>query len=83
MKDAYKVYAVELCKDAVQAAEEHAKKLMCDNYCVFQGKAEDHIENMVTRAGKYRTVAIVDPPRAGLREYNAMIELPFTNIGKS
>lgn len=63
-----KVLGLELIPEAVQDAKANAKLNAIDNCEFFTGKAEDILHSVLMRAGGEDIIAVVDPPRAGLRE---------------
>lgn len=63
-----KVFGVEIIPQAVEDAKENAKLNEIENSEFFAGKAEDILTSVVYRAQTDDVIAIVDPPRAGLRK---------------
>lgn len=66
------MYGVELIKSAVEDAKRNAEKNGITNCVFIAGKAEDELSNLISQidstSGKdSKIVAILDPPRAGLR----------------
>lgn len=59
--------------DAIKDARENVKKNNIDNCEFFVGKAESILKAVINRASKPNVVAVVDPPRAGLREFYQLI----------
>lgn len=55
--------------EAIQDARENAVKNGVKNCEFFAGKAEDILSPVIHRSTKPTLVAVVDPPRAGLREF--------------
>lgn len=76
LKICRRVFGVELIPSAVEDAKSNAERNGITN-CVFvAGKAEDELPGLLKQIeadrngdSKKKTVAIVDPPRAGLREW--------------
>jgi tRNA (uracil-5-)-methyltransferase len=64
-----KVLGLELVAEAVKDAKANAQLNEINNCEFFTGKAEDILPSVLARATGDDIVAIVDPPRAGLREY--------------
>jgi tRNA/tmRNA/rRNA uracil-C5-methylase (TrmA/RlmC/RlmD family) len=62
-----KVYGIELNEDAINDAKFNAQSNGISNIEFIQGKAEDVISNVLENLDS-ELVAIIDPPRAGLRE---------------
>lgn len=62
------VLGVEIIPDAIKDAKENAIKNDITNCEFFVGKAEDILLPVIQRTTKSNIIAIVDPPRAGLRE---------------
>lgn len=54
--------------EAIVDAKENAKLNNIENSDFFAGKAEDILSSVVHRATNDDIIAVVDPPRAGLRE---------------
>lgn len=48
-------------------AEYNAKENGVSNCAFFAGRAEDILTGVIGRASKKELIAVVDPPRAGLR----------------
>lgn len=61
------VLGLEVIDNAIKDAKENAVKNNIDNAKFFVGKAEDIIIPVIKSATKSDLIAIVDPPRAGLR----------------
>lgn len=62
------VLGVEIIPDAIKDAKENAIKNDITNCEFFVGKAEDILLPVIQRTTKSNIIAIVDPPRAGLRK---------------
>lgn len=62
------VMGIEIIADAIKDARENAVKNGVTNCEFFVGKAEDILWPVIRRTTKSNIIAIVDPPRAGLRE---------------
>lgn len=60
---------MEISPQAVGDAEENASVNNVQNAKFFEGKAEEILSSVAHRASKSDVVAIVDPPRAGLRKF--------------
>lgn len=58
-----------MIEDAVKDAQENAKANQISNCEFFAAKAEDVLSSLFYRAENDDVIAVVDPPRAGLREY--------------
>lgn len=54
--------------DAIKDARKNATKNSVTNCEFFVGKAEDVLSAVINRTTKSNVIAVVDPPRAGLRE---------------
>lgn len=63
------VLGVELIEEAVKDAEFNAQANGVDNCAFFAGRAEDILSGVIGRANKKELIAVVDPPRAGLRKF--------------
>lgn len=63
------VLGLELIEKAVQDAKRNAEVNKVDNCEFFSGKAEEILSAVMHRAKNDDIIAVVDPPRAGLREY--------------
>jgi len=59
---------VEIVPDAIRDAKANAIKNNITNCEFFVGKAEDILLPVIQRTTKSNIIAIVDPPRAGLRK---------------
>lgn len=59
---------VEIIPQAVIDAKENAKNNKIENCEFFAGKAEEILSSMLYRIKNEDIVAVVDPPRAGLRK---------------
>lgn len=59
---------MEIIPDAIRDAKENAVKNEIKNCEFFVGKAEDILLPVIQRTTKSSIIAIVDPPRAGLRK---------------
>jgi len=59
---------VEIVPDAIKDAKANAIKNNITNCEFFVGKAEDILLPIIQRTTKSNIIAIVDPPRAGLRK---------------
>lgn len=80
LQDSNKVLGIEIVSKAVQDARENASKNSVDNSEFFCGKADEIITSVVKRVKEDKLVAILDPPRAGLRKYsNRLIYYYFLN----
>lgn len=64
-----KVLGLELVPEAVKDAKANAELNEIENSEFYTGKAEDILPSVLARATGDDVIAIVDPPRAGLREY--------------
>ncbi|CAG2062996.1 unnamed protein product, partial [Timema podura] len=62
------VLGLELSTEAVSDAKTNAVNNNVTNCEFFAGRAEDIISSILNRATKKDVIAVVDPPRAGLRE---------------
>merc|ERR1711917_3818 len=65
-----KVYGIEMVQSAIDDANMNIKKNNLEN-CIFEcGKAENRMRDISIEVSKFNqnTVAIVDPPRAGLNK---------------
>ena len=60
---------MELIEEAVKDAKYNAEANGVSNCAFFAGRAEDILTGVIDRANKKELVAVVDPPRAGLRMY--------------
>lgn len=60
---------LEISSQAVKDAEMNASVNEVQNAKFFEGKAEEILLSVAHRASKSDVVAIVDPPRAGLRTF--------------
>lgn len=62
------MYGIEVIPQAVIDARENAKSNDIDNCEFFAGKAEEILSSVLYRVNSDDVIAIVDPPRAGLRK---------------
>ena len=60
---------LEIVADAIKDARANTVQNGVTNCEFFVGKAEDVLSPVIHRTTKPTIVAIVDPPRAGLRKY--------------
>lgn len=60
---------LEIVPQAIEDAKENAKANGIENCEFFAGSAEDLLGDVIRHAGGGELVAIVDPPRAGLRKF--------------
>ncbi|XP_053136325.1 tRNA (uracil-5-)-methyltransferase homolog A isoform X2 [Hemicordylus capensis] len=65
-KEAKKVIGIELCQEAVEDAKANAQLNELNNVELHCGKAEDLVPYLVNSLVLQNSIAIVDPPRAGL-----------------
>ncbi|XP_026761767.1 tRNA (uracil-5-)-methyltransferase homolog A [Galleria mellonella] len=65
-KHCNKVLGLEVIPEAVKDAQANAKLNSIENCDFFTGKAEDILHSVLARTTADDTIAIVDPPRAGL-----------------
>uniref|UniRef100_A0A1B6J213 tRNA (uracil(54)-C(5))-methyltransferase n=1 Tax=Homalodisca liturata TaxID=320908 RepID=A0A1B6J213_9HEMI len=77
-KDCGQVLGLELMEQAVVDARQNAVNNSITNCEFFSGPAEDILQSVVDRAKFDDVVAVVDPPRAGLRQ-NAVLMLRRTS----
>lgn len=66
------VFGVELIADAIEDARYNASANNITNCEFFAGNCDDYIQSLVHKATGENIVAIVDPPRAGLRKLIVM-----------
>ena len=57
-----------MISNAIKDAKVNAKENNITNCDFFVGKAEDILQPVINRTSKTNIVAVVDPPRAGLRK---------------
>ena len=65
---------LELLTQAVNDAKSNADNNGITNCNFFVGKAEDSLSSVISRAVKEDILAVVDPPRAGLRKNFILLE---------
>lgn len=63
------MFGVELVAEAIKDAQHNASANNITNCEFFAGNCDDYIQSLVHKATGENIVAIVDPPRAGLRNY--------------
>lgn len=61
-----------MIEDAIKDAKENVIANKISNCEFFVGKAEDILSPVIRRTTKPDIIAIVDPPRAGLRKINTI-----------
>ncbi len=73
-----KVYGIELIKEAVDKANENAKKNMIDNATFIAGDVFEKLDDIEEKPN----ILILDPPRAGVGEktINKLVEYNVKNI---
>uniref|UniRef100_A0A8C7CAT4 tRNA (uracil-5-)-methyltransferase homolog A n=1 Tax=Neovison vison TaxID=452646 RepID=A0A8C7CAT4_NEOVI len=64
-----RVVGIELCQEAVEDARVNARDNELSNVEFHCGRAEDLVPTLVSRLASQQLVAILDPPRAGLRKW--------------
>lgn len=67
-KHSGQVLGLEMIPDAVTDAKANAKVNGIENVEFFEGKAEDILGAVIKKAKNEDVIAVVDPPRAGLRK---------------
>lgn len=75
MQHCGEVLGVEVIPDAIKDAKENSIKNNITNCEFFVGKAEDILLPVIQRTTKSNIIAIVDPPRAGLRKLSLYINI--------
>jgi hypothetical protein len=65
---------IEQLAQAVNDAKSNAENNGITNCDFFVGKAEDTLSSVISRAVKEDILAVVDPPRAGLRKNFILLE---------
>lgn len=78
-----KVIGVEMIEEAVQDAKLNAIKNNLTNIEFIAGKAEDVTESLLHKNTYSNIVAIVDPPRAGLRKILFLFLITFLTSAPS
>ena len=68
------VLGLEMLAQAVDDAKSNAEDNGITNCNFFVGKAEDILSSVINRAVKEDVLAVVDPPRAGLRKNFMLLE---------
>lgn len=68
MQHCKEVFGLEMIEDAIKDAKENAVANEIKNCEFFVGKAEDILSPIIQRTTKPDIIAVVDPPRAGLRK---------------
>lgn len=59
---------IEIIPQAIDDAKENAKLNQIDNADFFAGKAEEILGNICYKSTSNEVVAVLDPPRAGIRK---------------
>lgn len=73
------VLGLELLAQAVDDAKSNAENNDITNCDFFVGKAEDILSSVINRTTKEDILAVVDPPRAGLRKNFILLKI-FSNV---
>ncbi|XP_066944925.1 tRNA (uracil-5-)-methyltransferase homolog A-like isoform X3 [Macrobrachium rosenbergii] len=63
-----KVYGIEMVKKAAEDARHNAQLNGLENVAIYTGKAEVNMNAVMSQCSNYKSIGIVDPPRAGLPE---------------
>ena len=67
------VLGIEIVPQAVEDAKKNAELNGITNCEFFCGEAEEIISSVLSRTKHNHVVAIIDPPRAGLRKYTCLL----------
>lgn len=59
---------VEIIEDAIQDAKFNAEENKIENSKFYAGNCDDYIHALVYEAENEHLLAIIDPPRAGIRK---------------
>lgn len=59
---------VEIIPEAIRDAEFNAKENQIENCKFYAGNCDDYIQAFVHQAKNENLLAVIDPPRAGLRK---------------
>lgn len=70
MQKCGEVLGLEISPEAIADAKANAAVNNVTNAQFFVGKAEEILSSVAYKASKQEIVAIVDPPRSGLRKIN-------------
>lgn len=62
------VLGVEIIADAIEDAKFNAQENNIENSKFYAGNCDDYIHSFVYQAENENILAIIDPPRAGLRK---------------
>lgn len=62
------MYGVEIIEDAINDAKFNAAENGIENAKFFAGNCDDYIHSLVYKANNENLLAILDPPRAGIRK---------------
>jgi tRNA (uracil-5-)-methyltransferase len=73
------VLGLELLTQAVDDAKSNAEDNDIKNCDFFVGKAEEILSSVMKRAVKEDILAVVDPPRAGLRKDFILLNICYSN----
>lgn len=81
-KHCKEVLGVEIIEEAIRDAEHNANINEITNSKFYAGNCDDYIHKFVHEAKNDSLLAIIDPPRAGLRNYTPLkiISINFTNL---
>lgn len=59
---------VEIIEDAIEDAKFNAKENNIENSKFYAGNCDDYIHSFVYQANNPNLLAVLDPPRAGIRK---------------
>lgn len=62
------MYGVEIIEDAINDAKFNAENNGITNCTFYAGNCDDYISSLVFQAKSENILAVIDPPRAGLRK---------------
>lgn len=63
------VLGVEIIADAIEDAKFNAEENGIENSKFYAGNCDDYIHSLVYEAENENLLAVLDPPRAGIRKY--------------
>lgn len=63
------VFGVEIIEDAIEDAKFNAEENGIENSKFYAGNCDDYIHSLVYEADNENLLAVLDPPRAGIREF--------------
>lgn len=73
MQHCKQVLGVEIIEDAINDAKFNATENGIENAKFYAGNCDDYIHSLVYEADNENLLAILDPPRAGIRKLSQLL----------